>query len=595
MSCSDGEAALAGRVSPVDDRSAPDPAVLPPSLRGCFRYLSPLRILVLGLFVFALLLPAVPAAAHAALLGTTPTNGTLMQSPPTEVVLRFSEPVGVSLGAVKVLGPEGQRVDEGEVIPRAGGREVAVPLRGELGHGTYLVSWRVVSLDSHAISGASTFSVGHPSASVSPTEATAGSTAATVLTVSRFTGFAGLVLLVGGSLFLMLLWPGGRQVRPARRLVWTGWGLVAGSTVVGLLAQGPYAAGLPLTDAWRPALLAEVAGSRYGVAGLSRLMLLLVTAAALARWLRRNADPRRPELLGLGGVLAGVLLATSAAGHASAGELAPVALPADAVHLAGVSVWVGGLVMLVAVLLRRAPADVLTAVLPRWSRLATIAVVAVVVTGLFASWREVRELPALTATTYGRLLLVKVALVAGMLALGALGRRWVMRSYRGRPSTAGAAGASTSGAQPTSVAVRGLRRTVLIEATVAAVVLGVTTALVGTPPARATFAEPYSEVVALDNGLGLQVDVEPLRAGVNQTHIYFTGEGSKAVNVEEVSARFRHPESGDVVPIEVTHASLGHYEQKSVVLPYPGNWRLEVITRTSDIDATTKVFPLRVR
>ena len=80
-----------------------------------------------------------------------------MQTPPTEVVLRFSEPVGVSLGAVKVLCPEGQRVDEGEVVPRAGGREVAVPLRGELGHGTYLVSWRVVSLDSHAISGASTF------------------------------------------------------------------------------------------------------------------------------------------------------------------------------------------------------------------------------------------------------------------------------------------------------------------------------------------------------------------------------------------------------------------------------------------------------
>ncbi len=552
-----------------------------------------LRPVLLVLVVFALLLPAVPAAAHAALLGTTPANGVLVQDSPTEVVLNYSEPVGVSLGAVKVLDPQGLRADEGGVITRAGGREVVVPLRKELAHGTYLISWRVMSLDSHAISGASTFSVGHPSPPVAPAEAGAEDAAGQVLTVTRFTGFSGIVLLVGGLAFLMLLWPGGRQVLSARRVVWTGWALVITSTVVGLAVQGTYAAGLPVSDALRPALLAEVASSWYGMAGVTRLLLLLVVGGALTWWLRRPSAPTNIERAGFGGLLAGVLLATSAAGHASAGELAPVALPADAVHLAAVSTWVGGLVMLAAVLLRRAPADVLADVVPRWSRVALVAVIVVVTTGLFASWREVRELPALVATTYGWLLLGKVALVAVMLAFGALGRQWVSRHYPVVSTTTGPL--HGAGRAPAPDAVRGFRRFVMVEAAVAIVVLGTTAALVGTPPARTTFAEPFSEVVALDNGLSVQVDVEPLRVGVNQTHVYFTGEGSKAVDVAEVSARFLHRDSGDVVPVDVNYASLGHYEQTSVVLPYPGEWRLELITRTSDVDAATRIFTVRVR
>jgi copper transport protein len=172
-------------------------------------------------------------------------------------------------------------------------------------------------------------------------------------------------------------------------------------TTIGFSVQGPYAAGLPLTDSFRPALMAEVAGSRFGAASLARLVLLVAVAGAVAWWLRRASAPQMIERVGFIVLLGGVLLATSAAGHAAAGELVAVALPADAAHLAAVSTWVGGLVMLTAVVLRSASADVLVSVLPRWSRVAMVAVAVVVATGIFASWREVRELPALTATTYG--------------------------------------------------------------------------------------------------------------------------------------------------------------------------------------------------
>jgi copper transport protein len=335
------------------------------------------------------------------LVGTTPGNGVVLDESPSEVVLRYSEPVGVSLGAIKILDPEGRRVDDATMSSRAGGREVVVPLRGELAHGTYLISWRVVSLDSHAVSGASTFSVGHPSESVSPASATAGDAAWQVLTVSRFSVFSGIVLLAGGLAFLLGLRPDGRRVRGARGVVWAGWWLATVGTTIGFSVQGPYAAGLPLTDSFRPALMAEVAGSRFGAASLARLVLLVAVAGAVAWWLRRASAPQMIERVGFIVLLGGVLLATSAAGHAAAGELVAVALPADAAHLAAVSTWVGGLVMLTAVVLRSASADVLVTVLPRWSRVAMVAVAVVGATGIFASWREVRELPALAATTYG--------------------------------------------------------------------------------------------------------------------------------------------------------------------------------------------------
>ena len=109
------------------------------------------------LLVFALLLPAIPAAAHAALLGTTPTNGTLIQTPTHRGGAALQRAGRGIAGRREGSVPRGSAGRRGRGRPAAGGREVAVPLRGELGHGTYLVSWRVVSLDSHAISGASTF------------------------------------------------------------------------------------------------------------------------------------------------------------------------------------------------------------------------------------------------------------------------------------------------------------------------------------------------------------------------------------------------------------------------------------------------------
>jgi copper transport protein len=538
------------------------------------------RLLAVVVALLAVVAPAAPAYAHAALLESTPADGVLLPAAPLEVVLRYSESVGTALGAVRIVAPDGSRADTGQVSTQAGGKEVVAPLRGDLPQGTYLLLWRVVSEDSHPVSGASTFSVGRESAvAQAPSEVSGGGVAQDLLTVSRAVRYAGLTLLVGAVGFVLLVWRGGWGDAGLRRLVWTGWGLAVAGSAAGLLLQGPYAAGLQLAEA--PSLLDDVLGTRYGAATAVRLALLIAVAAVVAK--ARRPWPAVP-------LLAGVLLTTSAVGHASAGDLVGVALPADAAHLAAMSVWVGGLVVLAAVLLRRI--EDLSSVLPRWSRVAAGSVLVLVATGTFASWREVRELEALTTTTYGRLLLTKTTLVVAMLALGALGRGWIRRHYT-LPVVHAATAFAPAPRAPADP--RPLRRQAFAEAAIAVVVIGVTAGLVDTTPARTAYAPVFSETKSVSGDLRVQVDVEPARAGLNQMHVYYTGAGSKAVDVEEVTARFTRVGTTDVVPVAVPRDTLGHYEQLKVPLPDAGQWRLDLTTRTSDIDTSTTTFVIRIR
>ena len=99
--------------------------------------------------------------AHALLEGTVPERGAALERAPGQVVLRFSEPVEIAFGAVRVFDAEGAQVQQGEPFhPDGRGGEVAVRLRGDLPDGGYTATYRVVSADSHPVSGGFVFSVG---------------------------------------------------------------------------------------------------------------------------------------------------------------------------------------------------------------------------------------------------------------------------------------------------------------------------------------------------------------------------------------------------------------------------------------------------
>jgi len=548
-----------------------------------------------------------PASAHATLSGSNPTPGAVLTKAPAAVTLHFDEGVSTLPESLRVLGPDGSRADAGILHQSGDGSDIAVDLRGATKQGSYFVSWRVVSADSHPISGAFTFAIGTTSPAPAPAASTDGGSGVTIaLGLSRWAGYLGLVLLLGGGVFLSVCWPTGWQQRRARLLLTVGWVVGLAAALLGLAMKGPDDAGLGLSQAGRWDLVTEVLGTTYGKAVIARLLLL----AGIAIWLGLRARTPRAPLRWAGALVAVALLATFAAtGHASAGSGRVLAFPSDMLHLAAMAVWVGGLVMMVTVLLhrgQRADADAAAAV-PTFSRLATGSVAVLVVTGTYQSWRQVGSFPALAGTTYGRELMVKLGLVAVALSFGAAARIWVRRHYASSPAASSPVMVYAASAEDpqdprppvtrtevTPAAMRTLRRSVAVEAVIAALILAVTTALVATASARTAYRPSIAETLQLGPDTA-QVSAVPAGDRKMDLHVFFFGPKGAPTDPEEVTATLRLPDQ-DLGPLPVTLQGLGGgHEVGTVAVPVTGDWTLTVSARTTAFNVFSKDVTLPVR
>ncbi|MFY4721691.1 copper resistance CopC/CopD family protein [Streptomyces sp. LaBMicrA B280] len=395
-------------------------------------------VLLLLAALGALLAGAAPASAHAALTGSDPAQGVVVQQPPARVSLTFSEKVAMNGDSLRVLDPKGKPVQTG-APDNVRGTTYAVRLKGGLGKGTYTVTYEVVSADSHPVAGAYTFSIGAPSRTVvsggGPT--VGGGVVGGLYQVGRYVSYAGYIVLVGGAAFVLLCWRRGAGVRALQRLVVGGWLALTAATLGLLLLRGSYTTTGKVADVFDLGLLGQVLETKPGAALVSRLLLLAAAALFIAvlfgTYQRREEGAEKRDLtfgLGIGGLVVAAGLATSWAmsEHASVGLQPGIAMPVDVVHLLAVAAWLGGLTALL-VALYRAPAGapVEAAAVRRFSRLAFASVVALVATGVYQSWRQLGSWSAFTDTRYGQLLLAKIALVVVMVGLASVSRRWTGR------------------------------------------------------------------------------------------------------------------------------------------------------------------------
>jgi copper transport protein len=521
--------------------------------------------------VALLLAPATPASAHAVLVSSSPAASAVVPSAPAEVVLTFSESVRKVPGKIRVIAPDGSRADRGE--PSFEGAVVTVPVDPAAGRGTYLVSYRVISADSHPVSGAFTYSVGAPSAPPvdSGTDNRADPVVETAVKVSKYLGYLGLVLLVGPALVLSALWPRRLSRRGPARLGWAGLGLLAFGTVADLWLQVPYTAGGGLFDVSGSGL-GDVLGNMFGAAHLVRLGLL-AAAAFLLRPLFTGPVGRTDGII-LGILGAAALFTWPVAGHPAASPAPAVSVVVDAVHLGSMAVWLGGLVMLAVFLLRRADERELGAILPIWSRWAALAVSALLLAGTVQGLIEVATPDALVGTTYGRLLLAKIGLFVVVIAVAAYSRQLVRRRVAAQ--------------RPVPV-----RRAIWVELAITAVVLGISATLVQTTPARTAATDVAGTPAGyfsttLDSPIySLQVELDPAQSGSNSIHLYAYTKDNRPQPVAEWRATAALPSAG-IEPIDIPLLPLtDNHATGEINLPASGEWQLRFTVRTSEIDQAT--------
>jgi copper transport protein len=616
------------------------------------------RLVALGALVVALVVVlAAPASAHATLLSTDPSNGGIYTTPPKAVILRFSEPVEVSLGGVRVFDSNRQRVVTGSPEHPNGTQSQVSTSLPKLDNGTYVVTWRVISADSHPVEGAYSFQVG-PKATLSKSRAqgvanallssTGGSkTVGVVYGIDRALLFGGLALLIGGVVFLAAVWSRGREQRRAAQLVWAGWITVFVTTVLGIALEGVYGAGLPLSDVFETGVFRDVLDTRYGKAALVRVALLLLALPLLRVLLRRRPAAEHPlplwwkasaVVVGLG-----IAVTPGVAGHAGTGIQTGLAIPADMVHVAAMACWLGGLVMLCVAVLPRRDVDELRAVLPRYSALALGAIVALVVTGAYQAWRQVGSIDALKSTDYGKLLIAKLVAFAALIVAAAFSREVVNRRFRGLPPDddapvpapdpvlVGAGGGSITvsssvGASSTVRAsngdaggdpprgggggdddddewyelsdeeeVRRLRRSVWVEVAIAAVILAITALLVNAAPARSVTTAPIS--MTLKSGqVWVYVDIAPGVAGPNDMHFTALPTGGGPATINDMTVQLTRP-GEDLPPFTVPLQKLGagHYYSPLYDIPYSGKWQMTIRVQLGATDEAVLTSPFTVR
>ena len=445
-----------------------------------------------------LVLAAGSAAAHAELLNSDPPAGVVLVTQPTSVTLTFNEPVAVNDESIEVFDDRFSRVDAGQVTSI--GSRVQVGLPPGLAQGTYTVSWHATADDTHPVLGSFRFSVGQPSV-VRGTAPGGGQNdlAGAMLGPLRWMGYLGLVLGPGVLLIALALWPAGLTDRRTKRMTLLGLSLLAISTLGTMLLQGVWASGVPFNALWTAPSTLDTHSRRFDQVYAVRSFLLLGFAVALAVALSRSVQvPARSRRLALGATTVStvVLLATwPLVGHSAAGDGSALAIAANLVHTFAMTVWLGGLALMLFSLRPAEHADDLAIVLPRFSRIALAAVAALVATGTFMAWREVGSFGALTATTFGKLLLVKLFGVAVLILLGNLARLWVKRHLCSGMRGKAAPSSPPAGELESSVQSVGFRRGLVAEMAVACGVLAVTAALVVIIPAKQDFARPVGPTV----------------------------------------------------------------------------------------------------
>jgi copper transport protein len=593
--------------------------------------------LALAFALVGFLVSAPAALAHAQLLGTSPASGSTVATQPKQVIFKFNQNVGGTLGAVRVYNAEGAEVDN-LAVAHPGGNErwMGVGLKPGLPDGTYTGTYRVISADTHIVYGGLVFNIGHSGPVPKFTVAgligrgRSGEVTLVAFGVVRALNYLTISLLVGGLAFLLVAWrPGfasaaggeGEWRRAAtrfagrfRRLLILAVLLGVIVSVLGVLLQGASAAGVSLWASLKSAIIDNTLESRFGeVWGLRAIDWLALGALLSVAMARRGSagwgdDPGRTSpqphrqvvavpprwLLGAVVICAAYLAVTPAlSGHASIQSPTGVFFPSDVLHVLAASVWVGGIACLLLVL----PAAtrqldgpdrsrLLLATLTRFSPLALASVIAIVMTGVIQAYIDVRSLSGLLHSTYGTLIIAKSALLLVLVTVGWVNRERVIPAVRRIVAAGNLPGAAGLLA----------RRTMRGELALMLAVFGVTAALISYAPPIDLASGPFSINTTLGSAV-LEMTVEPAKVGLNTVHLYLINakNGTQFTATKELTATSRLPSKG-IGPLQLHPivAGPGHYILNSAVLSPGGTWEIAITDRVSEFDSYRRTVKVPV-
>jgi copper transport protein len=558
-----------------------------------------LLILLLLAAAAALLLAPAPALAHAALASSSPAAGATLDVVPAALTLEFTERLDPAFSRVQLFDDTHTLLAVAETVRPEAPYALALELPA-LARGSYTAVWRVRSAeDGHVTEGTVPFGVGVApdlGAVLPPVGAPAPALAppAATGTSGRWLALAGAALAVGALGFGLLVWRpawraagGGRaadeaMARDLRRLILAGAGLLLASAPLSLLGYA-VAATAPGENAL--AALPALLGGGVGLATLARAGLALLVGALALRLPPPGSGPIRGWRLALAAGAA-LLLTFPLTGHgAAAGALAPAFVAAGLMHSAAMALWLGGLppLLLAVVRARRGEAGPpLSSLVRTFTPLALGCVLVIAVSGSAQALQHVGSADLLTATAYGRALLVKLGAFAALIALGAL--HWLVVGPRLRP------GGRWAGH---------FRGTLAVEIALGLLVLAAASAQLNVAPSVAA-VEAQARIGQRHEARAEQVDlvlwVTPGGIGDNLVALDVHDSRGGDDRPPEVLFRFAMPGmAAGTLEAAATEAAPDRFEARGSYLTMGGTWTIEAILRRPGLADVRHTFVVDVR
>jgi copper transport protein len=586
-------------------------------------------LLTSALLALTLMLLVRPASAHANLIRSTPAAGAVLETAPPTVELEFSEELDPAFSRVQLFSSQNQLIEPGPGEIAAASPNVVRLIIPDLAKDSYTVIWRVRSAaDGHITEGSIPFGVGVAPRAGSLIPAPGAPDPATLPpppldTIARWLNYIAAAIALGGFPFALLVWrpayrkmtkderpktndtseitqesldPSSFVLRPSsaadetmtrflRRMAMLGGIAFLLSNLFFLLTQAATAAEVSLTEAIGAPLLTMLSG-RTGLIWLARFALIVQIIVLSRRLPPAGGGPAR--LWWVSFVIGDVMLLTlSLLSHAAASTQAPIAIPLDWLHLTAMVAWVGGLIPLAAAIaaVRRdgARALPLALIIPRFTRLALPCVIILTLTGLYTYFLHINGLDLLTATTYGRALLIKLGLFVVLIALGIVNMQILERRLR------------SAGNQ----LARAFGRTVRTEIAVGALVLLTAGVLTSVAPSLAAWQAHEQQGIAQSATLGdvdMTLRIAPAQIGDNEFAVDVTDRRPGAASAPtKVLLRFdMQGMAMGKLQTEAAPSGGERYTTRGSFTSMGGRWDIEVVLRRAGFDDITHVFQVDI-
>ena len=540
------------------------------------------------------------ASAHPFLLDSEPGQGQNAPAGTTQIITNYSEAVEIGFSELRVYDANGNQIDNKDTAYN-GGETSLIVTTPPLEDGVYTITSKVLSkIDGHLVQAAIVFGVGDVKVDSSLLEKQENSETTFIPeSIARFPGLVGQTIVLGGVIVSITIWSS-QQTR--FREVFADINeqfKIKFSKIIGIGVIATFASNFIMlgVQTWRlETSPLDVIGTTFGTTWLIR-MIITIIIIGLWFWMEKKNEITIKGQIPL--LIASLILiaTTTMMGHGASTELeAPWIL--DYSHNLLSSIWIGGVIFFAFVALptitkteNSIKEKITLSLIPRFSGLFIIAIGILIITGPTLLWFLDDNVASLTDSTYGKLILIKIAIAAAMIGFGGMYQIKFLKNM--------------NDLEKLNIS-RKISKPLKFEAGLGIALLAVVALLVNSslPAGEIQSADAIQgtfgyESVLFSENAKFDVKVLPAGIGSNTISVIVTSYDNKPLaDISGLKVKVSNPQK-NISPIE---AEVTENVQDSVTkysadatFGFAGNWQIELEAQRAENSNENAIFSLQIK